>query len=41
MQMHHLMHEVLSPIYNEWLDIKAPYTSQTIEARDVTMHVLV
>ena len=40
--MHHLhvKHEVHSPTYNEWLDIKAPYTSPTMEANDVTMHVL-
>ena len=40
--MHHLnvKHEVHSPIYNEWLDIKAPYDGPTMEAKDVTMHVL-
>ena len=42
MQMHHLhvRYEVHSPTYNEWLDIKAPYAGQTMEAKDVTMHVL-
>ena len=29
-----------SPIYNEWLDIKSPYASPKMEAKDVTMHVL-
>ena len=40
--MHHLnaRDEVYSPIYDEWLDIKAPYASPTMEAKDVTMHVL-
>ena len=40
--MHHLYarHEVHSPIYNEWLDIKALYIGSTIEAKDATMHVL-
>ena len=40
--MHHLhaMHEVHSPIYNEWLDIKAPYVGPKMEAKDVTIHVL-
>ena len=38
--MHHLhaRHEVHSPIYNEWLDIKAPYVGP--KAKDVTMHAL-
>ena len=42
MQIHHLnvRHEENSPIYNEWLDIKAPYTGPTMEAKDVTTHVL-
>ena len=42
MQMHHLhaRHEAHSPIYNKWLDIKAPYTGPTMESKDVTMHVL-
>ena len=42
MQMHysHARHEAHSPTYNEWLDIKAPYASPTMEAKDVTMHVL-
>ena len=41
--MHHLnaMHEADSLTYNEWLDIKAPYASPTMEDKDVTMHVLV
>ena len=40
--MHHLKtrHEVYSPIYNEWLDTKALYVAPTMEAKDVTMHVL-
>ena len=43
MQMHHLnaRHEGHSPIYNEWLDIKAPYAGPTMEAKDVTMYILV
>ena len=42
MQMHHLhvRHEEHSLIYNEWLDIKAPYVGPTMESKDVTMHVL-
>ena len=42
MQMHHLhaKNEVYSPTYNEWLDIMALCTSPTMEANDVTMHVL-
>ena len=41
MQMHHLTgHELYSPIYNEWLDIKAPYAGPTMEDNNVTMHVL-
>ena len=42
MQMHHLhvRHEGGSPIYNKWLDIKAPYAVPTMEVKDVTMHVL-
>ncbi|WP_240512077.1 hypothetical protein, partial [Paludifilum halophilum] len=42
MQMHHLhaRHEVHSPTYNKWLDINAPYVRTTMEAKDVTMHVL-
>ena len=40
--MHHLHvgHEVHSPIYNEWLDIKAPYVGPIVEVKDVTIHVL-
>ena len=40
--MHHFhaRHEVHSPTYNEWLDIKAPYTGPTMEDKDVAMHVL-
>ena len=40
--MHHLhaRHEAHSPIYNNWLDIKAPYAGPTMEAKDITMHVL-
>ena len=40
--MHHLhaMHEVHSPIYDEWLDIKDPYVGPKMQAKDVTMHVL-
>ena len=40
--MHHLYarHEAHSPIYNEWLDIKAPYDSPKMEAEDVTRNVL-
>ena len=40
--MHHLnsRHEAHSRIYNEWLDIKAPYAGPTMEAKDVTMYVL-
>lgn len=34
------MHETHSTTYNEWLDIKAPYASPKMEAKDVTMHVL-
>ena len=42
MQMHHLnvTHEAHSPTYKEWLDIKDPYANPTMEAKDVTMHVL-
>ena len=42
MQMHHfhVRHELISPIYNEWLDIKAPYIGPTMEAKDVPMHIL-
>jgi hypothetical protein len=42
MQMHHLnaMHEAHSPTCNEWLGMKAPYVGPTMEAKDVTMHVL-
>ena len=42
MQMHHLYarHEVHSPTYNEWLDMKAPYVGPNMESKDVTMHVL-
>ena len=41
MQMHHLnaTHEVHSPTYKKWLDIKAPYARPTMEAKYVTMHV--
>ena len=40
--MHHLnaRHEMHSPIYNKWLDIKAPYIGPTMEAKDITMYVL-
>ena len=40
--MHHLLarHEVHSPIYNGWLNTKAPYASPTMEAKDVSIHVL-
>ena len=40
--MHHLnvRHEAHSLIYNKWLDIKDPYAGPTIEAKDVTMHIL-
>ena len=40
--MHHLnlRHEAHSPIYNEWLDIRALYTVPKMEAKDATMHVL-
>ena len=42
MQMHHLhaRNEAHSPICNEWLDIEAPYAIPTMEAKDVTIHVL-
>ena len=42
MKMHHLhaKNEAHSPIYNKWLDIKAPHISSIMEAKDVTMHVL-
>ena len=36
----HARHEVHSPTYNEWLDIKAPYTRPKMKAKDVTMYVL-
>ena len=37
MQMHHLHagHEVYSPTYKKWLDIKAPYIGSIMEAKDV------
>ena len=40
--MHHLhaRHEAHCPIYNEWLDIKAPYSTPIMEAKAATMHVL-
>ena len=37
----HVKHEVHSPIYNQWLDIEAPYAGPIMESKDVTMHVLV
>ena len=42
MQMHHLYarHEVHCPTYKKWLNIKSPYAGPTMEAKDVTMHVL-
>ena len=36
----HARHEVHSPTYNKWFDMKASYASPTMEAMDVTMHVL-
>ena len=41
--MQHLnaKHETHSMIYKKWLDIKTSYTGSTMEAKDVTMHVLV
>ena len=36
----HARHEVHSPTYTKWLDIKAPLAGQTMEAKDLTMHVL-
>ena len=33
-------HETHSPIYTEWLDIKAHYSGPTMEENDLTMHVL-
>ena len=40
--MHHLntRHKENSTIYKKCLDIKAPYASPKMEAKDVTMHVL-
>ena len=40
--MHHLnaRHEAHSLIYNEWLDIKAQYVGQSMEAKYLIMHVL-